>query len=116
MSRKFRFFRGFDTGQLNGATGGGPDILAWYYEPIDYNGRVLWSRPFATKAEAKSASLGGRPRSTKRGSSVPGSKRVSVRVSAEEYVVLQQNAEMAGAASIAEWLRNLGLGDSARAV
>jgi hypothetical protein len=104
----FRFFRGAETGQLP-YKGGAAIPDAWYYEPTDYEGDVLWSAPFATKAEARAASRGGRPRSTKRGSSVAGSKIVSIRVSAAEHRALTQSARLAGHTTAAAWLRELGL-------
>jgi hypothetical protein len=44
-----------DTRQIDGVTGDAPDPALWYYEPTDYEGDVLWSRGFVTRAAAEDA-------------------------------------------------------------
>ena len=51
----YRFFQGASTRQVDGHTGRPADPQAWYYEPADYEGDVLYSAPYATRAEAEDA-------------------------------------------------------------
>lgn len=44
----YRFFRGEETKQIDGITGAKAHDRAWYFEPIDYEGDVLFSSPFDT--------------------------------------------------------------------
>lgn len=50
-----RVFQGQTTKQLDGHTGQAAQADAWYYEPDDYTGDVLWSEPFATREAAEQA-------------------------------------------------------------
>lgn len=49
----YRIFQGNETRQINGVTGQPANQAAWYCEPEDYAGDVLWSPPLATKAAAQ---------------------------------------------------------------
>lgn len=55
MDRTYRIFRGGETKQIDGVTSRKANPEAWYYEPADYEGDVLWSRAFATEDEARAA-------------------------------------------------------------
>ena len=50
-----RIFQGHTTRQIDGHTGQAAQADAWYYEPEDYEGDVLWSEPFASREEAEQA-------------------------------------------------------------
>lgn len=50
----YRVFRGRESRQLN-AYGNALDPHAWYYEPSDYEGDVVFDTGFATRAEAERA-------------------------------------------------------------
>lgn len=49
---KVRIFRGDETKQINGTDGSKADPEKWYYEPADYDGDVLWSQGYGSRAEA----------------------------------------------------------------
>lgn len=51
---KARVFRGDTTGQVR-FDGKPADPELWYYEPVDYEGDVLWSRGYGSRAEAYQA-------------------------------------------------------------
>jgi hypothetical protein len=55
----YRVFRGDETKQRHGHTGQPANPARWYYEPLDYVGAVLWSRPFDTEVEADEAAVQG---------------------------------------------------------
>ena len=55
----YRVFRGDQTTQCNGRTGHRSNPNQWYYEPLDYTGAVLWSKPFDTEGEADAAAIQG---------------------------------------------------------
>lgn len=59
-----RIFQGQNTGQIDGHTGQAAFADAWYYEPDDYEGDVLWSEPFASRAEAEQAAEASAPQET----------------------------------------------------
>lgn len=46
-----RIFRGDDTGQVD-LLGNRADPKKWYYEPADYEGDVLWSAGYYSRANA----------------------------------------------------------------
>jgi hypothetical protein len=46
-----RIFRGYETRQID-SSGHPADHEKWYYEPSDYEGDVLWSRGYGSRAEA----------------------------------------------------------------
>lgn len=46
-----RLFRGDATEQLQ-HDGSKADPECWYYEPADYEGDVLWSKSYGSRAEA----------------------------------------------------------------
>lgn len=48
---KVRIFRGDETNQLD-SDGHRADPEKWYYEPSDYEGDVLWSRGYGSRADA----------------------------------------------------------------
>lgn len=49
-----RFFQGHETRQVG--VDGEPAIPDhWYYEPVDYEGDVIWSDGWATREEAEAA-------------------------------------------------------------
>lgn len=50
-----RVFQGCETKQVNGVSGKLADAEAWYWEPSDYDGDVLWSKPLASRKEAVEA-------------------------------------------------------------
>jgi hypothetical protein len=50
-----RIFQGTDTRQLDGHTRRPAEAEAWYYEPDDYAGDVLWSPPYPSRAAAEAA-------------------------------------------------------------
>ena len=50
-----RLFQGHTTRQIDGHTGQAAEASAWYYEPDDYDGDVLWSEPFASRDAAEQA-------------------------------------------------------------
>ncbi|MEO7035598.1 MAG: hypothetical protein ABI548_16860 [Polyangiaceae bacterium] len=55
VEAKVRIFRGDSTKQLrHDGTPADPEL--WYYEPADYEGDVLWSRGYGSRAEAYQAS------------------------------------------------------------
>jgi hypothetical protein len=48
---KVRIFRGDETKQIcSDGTRADPEL--WYYEPADYEGDVLWSKGYGSRAEA----------------------------------------------------------------
>lgn len=51
-AKKCRVFRGDETGQLR-FDGKPADPERWYYEPVDYDGDVLWSRGYESRADAE---------------------------------------------------------------
>lgn len=54
MSTSYRIFRGSETKQLTAfRKPASPD--AWYFEPSDYDGDMLWSMGHATEHEAQEA-------------------------------------------------------------
>lgn len=52
-----RLFQGHTTRQIDGHTGQAAQADAWYYAPDDYEGAVLWSAPYPTRADAATAAL-----------------------------------------------------------
>ena len=54
-ARQYQIIRGRDTRQIDGVTCRPADPRRWYYEAIDYDGDVLWSESYATRAEAEAA-------------------------------------------------------------
>ena len=52
---RYRVFLGSTSRQLDANPGCKRDDAAWYFEPVDYDGDVLWSPAYATKAEAIAA-------------------------------------------------------------
>ncbi len=48
-----RIFQGNTTRQSDGHTGHAAVSEAWYYEPKDYMGDVLWSLAYTTAADAQ---------------------------------------------------------------
>lgn len=47
-----RFFQGFQTNQVD--DNGKPAIrVCWHYEPTDYEGDVLWSKPYNSRQDAE---------------------------------------------------------------
>ena len=55
MSAPYRLFQGKDTRQIDGHTTQGARDIAWYWEPVTYEGDVLYSNPYESKNEAESA-------------------------------------------------------------
>lgn len=53
--RDTHFFQGATTKQVDGHTGAKAQPDAWYYEPADYDGDTLWSKPYATRSDAEEA-------------------------------------------------------------
>lgn len=53
LSRDWRFFQGRDTQRVDAHTLKPARAQAWYAEPADYESNVLYSAPFATRAEAE---------------------------------------------------------------
>jgi hypothetical protein len=53
LSRGWRFFQGHDTQRVDAHTGQPARTQAWYAEPAHYESDVLYSEPFATRAEAE---------------------------------------------------------------
>jgi hypothetical protein len=51
----YRVFQGRDTRQIDGHTGKAADAEAWYYEPSDYEGDVLYSVAYASEEAAYEA-------------------------------------------------------------
>jgi hypothetical protein len=49
----WRFFQGHDTQQVDAHTRKPAQAEAWYAEPDEYDGEVLYSDPFVTRAEAE---------------------------------------------------------------
>jgi len=58
-TKAYRVFLGDQTRQRNGRSGEPSNPGQWYYEPLDYVGDVLWSRPYDTEAEADAAAVQG---------------------------------------------------------
>src|SRR5215813_11194885 len=52
---EYRVFQGKDTKQVDGHTTRPADPTAWYYEPSDYEGDVLYSASYPTEEEARTA-------------------------------------------------------------
>jgi hypothetical protein len=53
LRRAWRFFQGQDTPRVDAHTRKPARAQAWYAEPADYESDVLYSEPFATRAEAE---------------------------------------------------------------
>jgi hypothetical protein len=53
--QQYRVFQGKDTRQLDGHTIRPAEAEAWYWEPGDYDGDILWSEAFATREAADEA-------------------------------------------------------------
>jgi len=53
LSRDWHFFQGQDTQRVDAHTQQPARAQAWYAEPADYESDVLYSEPFATRAEAE---------------------------------------------------------------
>jgi hypothetical protein len=51
----YRIFQGKTTRQVDGHTTREADAEAWYYEPDDYEGDVLYSAPYPTRDAAEAA-------------------------------------------------------------
>jgi hypothetical protein len=56
--KNVRLFRGDETKQVDssGPVPSKADPEKWYYEPADYEGDVLWSKGYGSRAEAYHAS------------------------------------------------------------
>lgn len=52
---EYRVFQGKTTRQIDGHTTHEAEPEGWYYEPSDYEGDVLYSEPYATEEEARTA-------------------------------------------------------------
>lgn len=50
---KYRIFKGSETSQVH-YCGESINSEAWYYEPIDYDGDILWSIGYNSRQEAES--------------------------------------------------------------
>ena len=51
----YRLFQGWETRQIDGHTGKPAMPTAWYFEPADYEGDVLYSADYADRAAAEEA-------------------------------------------------------------
>lgn len=52
--KNYRMFRGINTQQIDVYNNPAIETF-WYFEPIDYEGDVLWSEGFFTKEDAECA-------------------------------------------------------------
>jgi len=52
---EYRVFQGKTTQQVDGHTRRAADAEAWYYEPLYYEGEVLYSASYPTEEAAKTA-------------------------------------------------------------
>ena len=57
VSGTFRVFPGENTRQVDGHTGAPAQGSRWYYEPLTYQGDILWSIPYGTQTQAAQAAL-----------------------------------------------------------
>ena len=55
--RTCRIFKGSETKQVDGTTRKPANPKAWYFEPVDYEGDTLWSRPERTLGDAINQAL-----------------------------------------------------------
>lgn len=53
LRRAWRVFQGRDTQRVDAHTRKPAQAEAWYVEPADYDGIVLYSEPFVTREEAE---------------------------------------------------------------
>ena len=62
LGRAWRFYQGRDTPRVDAHTRKPAQAEAWYAEPADYEGIVLYSEPFVTRDEAETwAKAQGKP-------------------------------------------------------
>lgn len=51
--KKWRIFKGSETGQVDGVTGRPAKSNLYYFEPANYDGDVLWSNGFKSPQQAR---------------------------------------------------------------